>query len=84
LHTDKAIAIDHAQQLHATKELPQITGLDGSAFDSAQDAYWPQASVVSIKMCPVARRIKGFDEGAMLVLNRLQSVGLFKFEVRQT
>jgi hypothetical protein len=35
-------------------------------------------------MCPVTRRIKGVDEGAMMVLDRLKGVGLFKFAVRQT
>ena len=69
LHTDKAIAIDGPQKLGAAKELPQTLGLNATPPESAEDLDGRAMPIGTRAMGPVGRRIKGFDEGRMLILH---------------
>src|SRR5215470_11438780 len=69
LHTDKAIAIDGPQKLGASKELTQTLGLDNTPPEPAENLHGCAMSIGPCAMGPVGRRVKGFDEGGMLILH---------------
>ena len=71
LHTDEAIAIDGPQKLGASKELTQTLGLDDTPPEPAENLDGRAMPIGTRAMGPVWGRIKGFDEGRMLILDVL-------------
>jgi len=69
LHTDKAIAIDGPQKLGTSKELTQTFGLDDTPPEPAEDLHGRAMPIGARAMGPVGSRVKGFDEGRMLILH---------------
>ena len=67
LHTDKAIAIDGPQELYSPKELMQAGPLYGAPAHPFQYLHRGPASILTVLMRPVARRIEGLD-GALQTL----------------
>ena len=81
LHTDEAIAIDGPQKLGASKELTQTLGLDDTPPEPAENLHGCAMPIDPCAMGPVGRRVKGFDEGRMLILHVFSRVGLLKMGI---
>lgn len=83
LHTDKAIRIDGTQKLRAPKELTQFLGLHPPTSKPTQDIHRGAVAIGSLAMGIVTRRVKGFDERRLLILDGFSGLGLFDFEIGQ-
>jgi hypothetical protein len=83
LHTDKAIAIDGTQTFGASQELMQTLWLDDTPPEPTQDLHRRTVAIGSIAMLPVWGRMKGFDEGGMLILHVFSRLSLLKLTIRQ-